>query len=229
MTTKERWQATFDTVPQLFCDALRAAPDALYCKGTLGELSYSEAAGAMIALSEKLGPDVKGRTVALVLPNSPAFLIAYFGVLFAGASPALVNYGHPDATIDKLLNGLDVATVLSDRDIAGIEATHFDDAAAHQLATAISADSLQSMSLASDIGAILFSGGTTGLPKQVPHSNAVLVSKIDSIASLSKRWCGLALQVNPHLTRPSKSWIFRPAQNKWVSVRLAKFELGGPT
>lgn len=177
--TREHWRATFDTVPQMFFNALQDAPDTLYCKGSEGELSYSQAAGAMAALVEKLGPDVKGRTVALVLPNSTAFLIAYFGVLFAGASPALVNYGHPDGTIDKLLNGLDVAAVLCDRDIDGIETTHFDDAAAHQFATTKSADALQNNSAASDIGAILFSGGTTGLPKQVPHSNDVLVKKIE--------------------------------------------------
>ena len=179
--TQERWHATFETVPQMFCNALQAAPDALYCKGSVGELSYAQAAGAMAALVEKLGPEVKGRTVALVLPNSTAFLIAYFGVLFAGASPALVNYGHPDATIDKLLDGLDVAAVLTDREIDGIDTTHFDDAAAHQLSAKGSADSLQNNSVASDIGAILFSGGTTGLPKQVPHSNTVIVKKIERI------------------------------------------------
>lgn len=177
-TTQEHWRATFDTVPQMFCNALQAAPNSLYCKGSEGGLSYSEAAGAISALVEKLGPEVKGRTVALVLPNSTAFQIAYFGVLFAGASPALVNYGHPDGTIDKLLNGLDIAAVLSDRDIEGIETTHFDDATAHQLATS-SVDSLKNITAASDIGAILFSGGTTGLPKQVPHSNDVLVKKIE--------------------------------------------------
>ncbi|MGB1008261.1 MAG: class I adenylate-forming enzyme family protein [Thiolinea sp.] len=182
MTTESaeaRWSVSFDTVTQMFCDALQAAPETLYCKGSAGELSYAQAAGAMQGLAQQLGTEVAGRTVALVLPNSTAFLIAYFGVLFAGARPALVNYGHPDGTIDKLLAGLDVATVLSDREIAGIQTTHFNDVAAHQLANAIDPDALQSVAKSDDIGAILFSGGTTGLPKQVAHSNTVLANKVE--------------------------------------------------
>lgn len=173
------WQISHDTVTGVFSDAVHRQPDRLYCKGEAGELSYSEAAGAIQALAGQLGPDVRGRTVVLVLPNSAAFLVAYFAVLFAGAQPALVNYGHPDGTIEKLLDGLDVAAVLSDRKIKGIEATHIDDVRVQQLATPFATSALPSQSQPNDIGVILFSGGTTGLPKQVAHTNTVLIKKME--------------------------------------------------
>lgn len=173
------WTVAFDTVPQMFRDAVEAHPDRIYCKASEIVLSYAHAACAIQAVADDLGPKVLGRTVALVLPNSPAFLVAYLGALVAGAHPALVNYGHPDATVIKLLQGLDMAAVLSDRDIPGLTVTGFDDAKVRDLAEPLAAVDITFRGSPTDVGAILFSGGTTGLPKQVAHSHEALVRKIE--------------------------------------------------
>ena len=167
------------TVLGLFDAAQRAQPDRSYCASAACSLTYAQAAGAIRTLANQLGPSVAGRTVALVLPNGPAFLVAYYAALAAGAAPALVNHAHPDATVDALLSGLDVAAVLSDRQIPGLAVTPFDDAAVAGLVQGPGPTAFPTPDGASGIAAILFSGGTTGLPKQVAHSDAAVRKMID--------------------------------------------------
>lgn len=176
-TTK--WAIQAATVAEIFRAAADQNADRIFCKSSAVELTYAQAVNAIDSLAEQLGQGAKGRTVVIVLQNSPAFLVAYYAALFAGAAPALVNYGHPDETIEKLLVGLDIAAVLSDRDIPGLSTTSFDDADLLSLAQKPNAGAPSGDGKADDVAAILFSGGTTGLPKQVAHSNNVLVKKIE--------------------------------------------------
>jgi len=173
------WAADFATVTQMFANSSKAHPDRLYCESSQATLTYAQAAGAIIAIVEDLGPQAKGRCVVIVLPNSAAFLIAYYAALFAGAQPVLINYGHPDATIGKLVGDLDVVATFSDRDIPGSTVTRLDDAAVQKIAEPIDPSQLECLADPQDIAAILFSGGTTGLPKQIAHSHAALVAKIE--------------------------------------------------
>ena len=177
-TQFQDWTTSAGTVLDLFARAARAHPQRLYTSNEAGTLTYGQASAAISALAGELGPGAKGRTIAIVLPNSPAFLVAYFAVLAAGARPALVNNGHPEATIGKLTNGLDLAATLSDRQISGLDVTHLDDARIIALANGDTGADLPS-GMPEDIAAILFSGGTTGLPKQVPHSNRALICKVE--------------------------------------------------
>lgn len=178
-TAALEWSADFNTVTEMFRDAVRDHPERLYCKSEDITLTYAQAAGAIQAIADKLGTKARGRTVILLLPNSPAFLIAYFGALAAGAQPALVNYGHPDATVGKLVHGLDIVATFSDRDIPGLAITHLDDAGIQTIASPIAADALTNNATPKDVGAILFSGGTTGLPKQIAHTHETLIAKIE--------------------------------------------------
>ncbi|MCX7566382.1 AMP-binding protein [Sulfitobacter sp. F26169L] len=168
-----------DTVAAAFVAAVQSAPDALYCKSAVGQLTYAQAAGAVLGLADELRPAVQGKTVALVLPNSNAFLIAYFATLFAGGTPALINYGHPEATLAKLLGDLDAAITLSDRDHDSCNTRILGDADLSDLIKPVDLATLNAPGSAGDVAAILFSGGTTGLPKQVPHSNAAIVATME--------------------------------------------------
>lgn len=178
-STIHPWQASFVTMTGMFEDTARACPDRLYCKSGNVLMTYAQAANAIKVLASDLGPSAAGRTVALVLPNSAAFLIGYFAVLSAGAHPALVNYAHPDATVNKLLDGLDLAAVLSDRDIPGLNITRFDEDSVLALNEGGTASDTAVAAGPSDPGAILFSGGTTGLPKQIGHTNKMLVAAVE--------------------------------------------------
>lgn len=173
------WKIAHHTVAQVFREAAVASPDAVYCKSSKGALTYAQAAGAIHALADELRPRVQGRAVALVLPNSKAFLIGYFAILFAGGTPALINHAHPMATMTALLDDLDAALVLSDSAQSG-HATHIiDDAKIAGMGMSIDPRDLHDSSTAEDIAAILFSGGTTGLPKQVAHTNAAIIQTME--------------------------------------------------
>jgi len=173
------WKMTAETVAGAFKAAVQQAPDAIYCKSTTGVLTYAQAAGAIQSLAEELRPDVQGQAVALILPNSRAFLVAYFAVLFAGGKPALINYGHPEATIHKLLAALKPAMTLSDRDHDGSAMRILNDSLVDGLVKPVDLSALNDPGHANDVAAIMYSGGTTGLPKQVPHTNAAIIATME--------------------------------------------------
>lgn len=177
--TSTGWKMSSETIAGAFLAAATNAPDAIYCKTTHGTLSYAEAAGAIQTLATELRPDVEGKAVALILPNSSAFLIAYFATLFAGGRPALINHGHPEPTLHKLLDGLDAAVVLSNQSHEGHRTRILTDALVDDLLNPVDLSTLTDPGTATDTAAIMYSGGTTGLPKQVPHSNAVVVGLME--------------------------------------------------
>ncbi len=174
-----RWSVSDGSVCDIFLRARDHAPDRDYLKWGTESLTYAQTSQAIAALVAKLGDRVKGRTVALLLPNSAAFQVAYFATLFAGAQPALLNFGHPDATVAKLLANLDVADILSGRDVEGFDATRFDDSDVLALSQTSDAPALETPSDLSLSAAILYSGGTTGLPKQVHYDHPTLVKKVE--------------------------------------------------
>ncbi|EBA04055.1 long-chain-fatty-acid--CoA ligase [Rhodobacterales bacterium HTCC2150] len=163
------------TIANAFKDAAMRAPDAMYCKTSTGSLTYGQAAGAIQSLADELRADVQGQVVALILPNSKAFLVAYFAILFAGGKPALINYGHPEATVAKLLRNLDAAIIISDKKQAASKTRVLSDGLLDDLSRTVDFDKLIDPTTPKDIAAIMFSGGTTGLPKQVPHTNAAII------------------------------------------------------
>lgn len=177
--TNAFWQIEAKTVAQVFRAAVVQAPDGVFCKTNAGTLSYAQAAGAIQSLAEDLRADVAGRVVAMVLPNSACFLVGYFATLFAGGIPALINNGHPDTTIEALLGGLDAAVVLSGRDFPSHKTRVLSDEAVIEMGGGLDLDRLVDPAGAEDIAAILFSGGTTGMPKQVPHTNASVVATME--------------------------------------------------
>ena len=180
-TLKNRsdWEIGAKTIAQVFANAVRQSPDVIFCKNADQTLTYEQAAGAIQAFAEELRPTVQGQPVAVILPNSMAFLITYFAVLFAGGMPALLNHGHPDATIDKLLDDLGAVLAISLRDLAGHATRVIDDAEVLGLAGPVDLATFQDPTTSDDIAAILYSGGTTGLPKQVPHSNAAIIATME--------------------------------------------------
>ncbi len=176
---QEDWRIGAQTVAQAFTAAVQKSPDTVFCKSQSGALTYRQAAGAIQTLARELRPTVNGKPVALILPNSKAFLIAYFAILYAGGKPALINYGHPEATIKKLLTKLDAAITISDRTLESGKTRILTDALIGELDQPVDLESLCDLGDGKDIAAILFSGGTTGLPKQVPHSNAAIVATME--------------------------------------------------
>lgn len=173
------WEINIETIAAAFLATAAKTPDALYCKSAGITLTYGQAAGAIQTLADELRPQVQGSSVAVILPNSAAFVIAYFASLFAGAQPALINRGHPEVTIRQLLGDLGAGMVISDISHAGHPCRILNDALVADLVKPVDFGALTDPGSADDVAAIMYSGGTTGLPKQVPHTNAAVIGLME--------------------------------------------------
>jgi long-chain acyl-CoA synthetase len=146
---------------------------------------------AVTALAQRLAAMVApGEVVALVLPNSIEFPIAYFAALKALAAPALLNPRYPAAQLSPLLRGATARAVICapatrdmvaglavDLGIPGVVCLGQDITVPRLVAEAKVAVGLRT-ALPADPAALLFSGGTTGLPKVVEHTHGCLITAV---------------------------------------------------
>lgn len=90
-----------------FGDAVANTPDKLALRHLGTTVTYRELGRAVMALAQRLAETVApGEVVALVVPDSIEFRIAYFAALKAGAVPAVLDPLHPAAHLSPLLRGV---------------------------------------------------------------------------------------------------------------------------
>ena len=100
----EARSAPVATLCAMFDHAVATAPEKVALRHSGASLTYREVGRAVAALARRLAPIVMpGEVVALVLPNSIEFLIAYFAALKALAAPALLNPLYPSVQLSPLL------------------------------------------------------------------------------------------------------------------------------
>jgi long-chain acyl-CoA synthetase len=150
-------------------------------------LSYAqlrEAAGRMSALLASLGVE-PGDRVGLMLPNVPAFPIAFYGALAAGAIVVPMNPLLKSREVSYYLGDSGAKVVVAWHAAAGEAAKGAADAGAQMIA----AETPDLSGLLADIGAvlgpsdrgdlddavILYTSGTTGRPKGAELTHAGLV------------------------------------------------------
>jgi long-chain acyl-CoA synthetase len=179
----------FATVSAMFRHAVATAAGTVSLRHLGASVTYREEGRAVSALARRLASAAApGEAVALVLPNSIEFRVAYFAALEARAAPALLNPLYPGPQLEPLLRdaapravvcapatrdvvarlarGLGIAEVLcfgEDATVAGLaaepEPPHGE----------------RREPVPADVAALLFSGGTTGTPKAVEHTHERLV------------------------------------------------------
>jgi long-chain acyl-CoA synthetase len=92
------------TLCAMFDHAVVAAPDNVALRHLDAVLTYRDLGRAVEALAQRLATMVEpGETVALILPNSIEFHLAYFAALKALAAPALLNPVYPATQLSPLL------------------------------------------------------------------------------------------------------------------------------
>lgn len=92
------------TLCAMFDHAVATAPNEVALCHSGVALTYREVGRAVAALAQRLAPIVRpGEVVALVLPNSIEFHIAYFAALKVLAAPALLNPLYPAIELSPLL------------------------------------------------------------------------------------------------------------------------------
>jgi long-chain acyl-CoA synthetase len=187
-------KAPVATLCAMFDQAVATAPDKVALRHFGVALTYREVGGAVEALAQRLAPMVEpGEVVALVLPNSIEFHIAYFAALKALAIPALLNPLYPAAQLLPLLREAParavicapatrdmVAGLAGDLGIPGVVCLGQDVTVPELVAEAEVPVGLR-VATPADPGVLLFSGGTTGLPKAVEHTQGRLVMAVRSM------------------------------------------------
>ena len=189
-TDRER-SAPISTLCDLFDRAVAAAPEKVAVRHRGGALSYREMGRAVVSLARRLESIVApGDIVALVLPNSIEFQIAYFAALKALATPALLNPAYPAAELAPLLRDVTPRAILCGPAIRETLARLAGDLGAKTMIclgqdvtiTDLMADVAGPLGLPDarpqTPGALLFSGGTTGVPKAVEHTHGNLVASV---------------------------------------------------
>lgn len=130
-------------------------------------LTWGDAARAVAGVAEGMRPDTD---IALVIPNAPAFLIAFLGALQAGARPALINAGLPLPLIQKILNDVGPDAIFT----GGQAELGRDEVSLSTLPSAAPKPAPKIMPDAT--AAYFFTGGTTGVPKRIAYTHEMMAA-----------------------------------------------------
>ena len=168
-----------DTVLDLLFRAAKNNPSKTYCKSVDHEFTYQQFISAIIKLSCEISrKKLRNKYIGILLPNSILFLISYFAVLISGNTPALLNFLLPETALGKLLDDLQPSLVLSNKELSDYEGLTLE----IQDYVDIELSDIEAINhgcLGNDVGAVLFSGGTTGIPKQINHSHKRITLMVD--------------------------------------------------
>ncbi len=168
-----------DTVLDLLFRAAKSNPSKTYCKSVSHNLTYQQFMSAVIKLSREISQkQLKNEYIAVLLPNSILFLITYFAVLVSGNKPALLNFLLPESALGKLLDDLQPSLVLSNKKLSKykhlmLEIEDYIDI------EQLDIKEVSHSCIGDDVGVVLFSGGTTGIPKQINHSHKSISFMVD--------------------------------------------------
>jgi long-chain acyl-CoA synthetase len=190
----EQPKATAVTLCAIFDHAVATAPEKVALRHLDTVLTYRELGRAAEALARLLASIVEpGEVVALVLPNSIEFHVAYFATLKALAVPALLNPLYPAAQLSPLLREATARGVICARatrdmvtGLAGELAIPSvvclgQDVTVPELVAEAEAALGRRAAIPADSAALLFTGGTTGLPKTVEHTHGRLATAVRCI------------------------------------------------
>ena len=185
----EARSAPVATLCAMFDHAVATAPDKVALRHSGVALTYREVGRAVAALARRLAPIVTpGEVVALVLPNSIEFHVAYFAALKVLAVPALLNPHYPAIELSPLLRKVSPRavvcapatrdTVAGLADDLGIPRTVClgQEIEIRELFAQAEAPLELRSATSEDPGALFFSGGTTGLPKAIEQTHGRLVT-----------------------------------------------------
>lgn len=186
----------------LFLDCLKQKGESpRIIEGNAGH-SMIELAGQTAALTDILRKDTSpSNSIGILMPNSRAFIPAFYGSLFAGKIPVPINPLLPPKELVQMLQVIKARTLLTLSPLmplaqkpeiveSGIE-VHFLD----QLGEALLKAGPETMAKLgnpqrltemvneeiSDVAVMLFSSGTTGLPKAVMLTHQNLIENIRAI------------------------------------------------
>jgi amino acid adenylation domain-containing protein len=165
-------------------------PDAPAVADAAGSLSYMEldrATNQLAALLRELGV-APGDTVAICMERSTRLLAAVLGVMKAGAAYLPLNHEHPPARLSHQLTESRAAAIITeehllDRLPEGTVQVVCMDRDADRIAT-FPDERAQQARTPEDLAYVMYTSGSTGLPKGVAVSHGNLANYATSIVEL---------------------------------------------
>ena len=132
-------------------------------------ISYSQLESQAAGAAHSIRQRVKGDTVALLIPNSPAFAPVFLGALWAGKTIAVLPTLAPPQILKLMVGAIQAETVITTEEFvprlmeAGIPCWMYED-------VPMAPDSVAMAERPREAAVLLFTSGTTGMPKTVALS-----------------------------------------------------------
>jgi long-chain acyl-CoA synthetase len=203
-------QLPLTTLCATFDHAVGTAPDRVALRHLGVALTYRELGCAVEALARHVATFVApGEVVAILLPNSIEFNIAYFAALKALATPALLNPSYPEMQLSGLLRSVGPRAVVCmpvtqttvarvARDLGASVVCLGQDITVSGL-VAEAALPVGWTAMPTDPGALVFSGGTTGVPKAIEYTHDRLVAAVHRMQYIwpTRAGCEVFLPIAP--------------------------------
>ncbi len=194
----------YHTLPELYIAAAKASPfSVITADMTSGTKTYFSFTTGLFIL-KKVFQKIDEERVAVLIPASNAAAAAYYGLLFAGKTPVMVNWTHGSGVISQSLARLGVKTIITSRAVLSglaldesiftdLELVFLEDVAknataftkAMALARAFFLPSLLLSGVEiSQTAAILFTSGSEALPKAVPLTHTNILTNMREIPKI---------------------------------------------
>jgi long-chain acyl-CoA synthetase len=165
-----------------------ARPDDIAVIDDKGRYSYRQLAAMSAGMAKFIASQTTNPRVGLLLPASAGFVASFYGTLLAGKSAVLINYLLGDKEIAHVLKDSGIDTVLTITQLAGRVASSglkvIDLTQLPQQAPPAEAGSPSSPSFPQknpdDMAVLMYTSGTSGLPKGVILTYENLQSDVDS-------------------------------------------------
>ena len=164
-------------------------PQAIAIKDDRGQYTYQQLAAMAAGLGMYIGLQTKKPNVGLLLPASAGFVASFYGTLLAGKSAVLINYllgereiAHviADSGIDTVLTIPQLAPRLANARLNVIDLTQLP-----QTPPAAITPKFPSPN-ANDLAVLMYTSGTSGLPKGVMLTYGNLQSDVDAAIELAQ-------------------------------------------
>ena len=170
----------------------RRFPEKIAVEDEHGTLTWWELEGAAMALASgvlarKIGPN---RPILVYLPKSRESVVSFLGALYAGCPYAPVDCAVPLGRLERTVENLEPALVVTDReglarlaelDLRGAEAVLYEDLIAHPVNQAAVAAALDAV-IDTDPCYIMYTSGSTGVPKGVAVAHRGVIEYAQAVA-----------------------------------------------